>query len=105
MRGIKVLIWTVATAVLLSGCAAPQPSAERQDYESLCAALDKDRSGTLSQEEFTSGAKDKKEAEKLFQLCDTNQDKQLTFEEYQRQQRLIRNLFELQPPPTLVPRR
>jgi Ca2+-binding EF-hand superfamily protein len=105
MNGIRVLIWTMAVMVLLGGCASTETQTSRKDYESLCAALDKDRRGTISKEEFTSGAKDKQEAARLFQLCDTNQDGQLSFEEYQRRQFLIHNVFELPPPPQVVPRR
>jgi Ca2+-binding EF-hand superfamily protein len=103
MTGIKLLIWAMAVVVLLSGCATTETQASRKDYESLCAALDKDRKGTISKQEFVSGAKDQKEAAKLFQLCDTNQDKMLSFEEYQRNQLLIHNIFEMTPPPQAGP--
>jgi Ca2+-binding EF-hand superfamily protein len=103
MRGIKLLVGALAAVVLLAGCATPESQASRKDYESLCAALDKDRKGAISREDFVSGAKDKKQAEKLFQLCDTNQDQMLSFEEYQKQQRLIHNIFELPPPPQAGP--
>jgi Ca2+-binding EF-hand superfamily protein len=104
MNGAKVLIWTMAVVVLLGGCAATQTqTSDRKDYEGLCAALDKDRKGYVSKQDFVSGAKDKQQAEKLFQLCDTNNEERLSFEAYQKQQSLIHNLFELPPPPTVQP--
>jgi hypothetical protein len=105
MKGIKLLIWALTAVVLLGGCATTETQASRKDYESLCAALDKDRKGAVTKQDFVSGAKDQKEAAKLFQLCDTNQDEKLSFEEYQRHQLLIHNVFELPPPPQAGPPR
>jgi len=104
---MPVLIWTLAMVVLLGGCAATQTQTGRADYESLCAALNTDRSGPISKQKYVSGAKDKQEAEKLFQLCDTNKDNYLDFEEYQKQRWVIYNMIQMPPPPTLqpVPRR
>jgi len=105
MNGVKILIWVVAVTVLLGGCAATQTQASKKDYESLCAALDHDRDGKISKQEFQSGAKDKKEAEKLFQLCDANKDGYLDLEEYLQQKRTIHNVIELTPVPLVRPLR
>jgi hypothetical protein len=103
MMRVKGLLWAMAVVVLLGGCAAPQTQTSSKDYEALCSALDKEGKGYVGKEDFVTGTKDKKEAAKLFEMCDTNQDGKLSFDEYTRQQRLIHNLFELQPPPAVVP--
>ena len=105
MNGVKILIWMVAVLVLLGGCAATQPQASAKDYQSLCAALDQDRDGKISQQEFQSGAKDKQEAARLFQLCDTDKDGYLSLEEYHNQKLAIDNLIGLTPPPVVRPLR
>jgi PBP1b-binding outer membrane lipoprotein LpoB len=105
MNGVKILIWVVAVTVLLGGCAATQPQASKKDYESLCAALDQDRKGKISQQDFISGAKDKQQAARLFQLCDTNKDGYLSLEEYHNNKLAIDNLIELTPPPVVRPAR
>ena len=105
MSGVKFLIWVVAVAVLLGGCAATQPQASKKDYEALCAALDQEQKGKVNQKDFTSGAKDKQEAARLFQLCDTNKDGYLSLEEYHKNKLAIDNLIELTPPPVVRPTR
>jgi len=103
MNGVKILIWMVAVLVLLGGCAATQPQASAKDYQSLCAALDQDRDGKISQQEFHSGVMDKQEAARLFQLCDTDKDGYLSLEEYHNQKLAIHNLIELTPVPLVRP--
>jgi len=105
MNGVKILIWMVAVLVLLGGCATTQTQASKKDYESLCTALDHDRDGKISQQELISGAKDKPEVARLFQLCDTNKDGYLSLEEYHNQKLAIDNLIQLTPPPVVRPLR
>jgi Ca2+-binding EF-hand superfamily protein len=103
MKGSKMLIWTVALAVLLGACATTETPSARKDYDQLCTALGKESKGQISKEEFVTGAKDKKEAGKLFELCDVNRDGYLSFEEYLNQQRMIHNVMGLTPPPLVKP--
>ncbi len=103
MKGSNMLIWALALAVLLGACATTEKPSAQKDYEQLCTALGKESKGEVSKEEFVTGAKDKKEAAKLFELCDVNRNGSLSFEEYLNRQREIHNLFQLTPPPLVQP--
>jgi hypothetical protein len=105
MNALKMLIWALAVLFLLGGCATSQPHPAQKDWQELCDRLDKDRKGAITKKDFVSGARDQKEAAKLFEMCDTNQDEKLSFDEYLARQRLINNLFELPPPPQVIPQR
>jgi Ca2+-binding EF-hand superfamily protein len=99
MNGVKVLIGAMAVMILLAGCATPQTQASRKDYEALCTALDKERKGQVSEKDFITGAKDKQEAARLFQLCDTNRDQFLSYNEYLANKSAIDKMMQLTPPP------
>jgi hypothetical protein len=100
----RVTLFSLLAAILLNGCAASPPSAARSDFAEMCQALGI-TNGKISKEEFVAGAKDKQEAEKLFDMCEKNRQGYLTVEEAERQNWAIREMFKLTPPPVLTPPR
>ena len=100
----RITIFILLAAILINGCAAPPKPAARSDFKELCLALGK-TDGKISKEELLAAVKDKEQAEKIFDMCEKNQEGLLTVEEAARQTWAIRELLRLTPPPKLSPPR
>jgi hypothetical protein len=100
----RVALFSWLAASLINGCAvSPQPAA-RSDFAELCQAIGK-TDGKISKAELLAAARDKEQAEKIFDLCEKNQEGFLTVEEAKRQNWAIRELLRLTPPPKVSPPR
>jgi hypothetical protein len=100
----RVTLFSLLAAILINGCAASPKPAARSDFEELCQALGK-TDGKISKEELLAAAKNKEQAEKIFDMCEKNQEGFLTVEEANRQNWAIRELLRFTPPPKVSPPR
>jgi hypothetical protein len=100
----RVALVSLLAAILINGCAAsPQPAA-RSDFAELCRAIGK-TDGKISRAELLAAARDKEQAEKIFDMCEKNQEGFLTVKEAERQNWAIRELLRFTPPPKVSPPR
>ena len=98
----RVALFSLLAAILINGCAtSPQPAAG-SDFAELCQALGK-TDGKISKAELLAVARDKEQAEKIFDRCEKNQEGFLTVEEAKRQNWAIRQLLQFTPPPKVSP--
>ena len=102
LRRIIIFIWLAA--ILISGCETSPKPADRDSFAELCQALGK-TDGKINKAELLAAAKDKAQAEKIFDQCELSPEGVLTVEEARRQNWAIRELIRLTPPPKVVPPR
>jgi hypothetical protein len=70
-RGLLSMVLLAGiVASLITGCATTQDKQAAAD-RNLCAVLDTNKDGRISQEEFMARATDKEKALEVFQKCDT----------------------------------
>jgi Ca2+-binding EF-hand superfamily protein len=100
MPGLKtaIVLGGLLAGLLAGGCASWQNSGSDQEFQALCASLDTNRDGKISQEEFLAGAQDKAQAETLFRQCDVNRRAFLTYEEAARNRWQIEQVIRPIPP-------
>ncbi len=98
----RIAVFIALSALLINGCATtPEPEAKKS-FAELCQALGK-TDGKISKDELLAAARDKEQAEKIFDMCEKNRQGFLTVEEATRQTWAIRELLRLTPPPKLAP--
>ena len=102
-RGLLSIVLIIGiVAVLITGCATTQDHQTAADRE-LCAALDTDQDGRISQEEFMARATDKEKALKVFEKCDVGHKGYLTYDEFISQRSMIPPVLNITPWPVLQP--
>lgn len=100
----RIVIFVLLAAILIGGCETPPKPADRDSFAELCLALGK-TDGKISKAELLAAAKDKEQAEKIFDRCEKSPEGLLTVDEAARQTWAIRELLRLTPPPRLIPPR
>ena len=102
-RGLfSMVLLAGIVAVLITGCATTQDHQTAADRE-LCAALDTDQDGRISQEEFMARATDKEKALKVFEKCDVGHKGYLTYDEVISQRPMIPPVLNITPWPVVRP--
>jgi Ca2+-binding EF-hand superfamily protein len=101
MHAGKIALALWLAALLLAGCATPQDKQAQADRDALCAALDTDKDGKITQEEFIAQATDKAKALEVFEKCDSGKKGYLTYNEVWRQRVLLPPEISMITPPVL----
>ncbi|HZE21060.1 MAG TPA: EF-hand domain-containing protein, partial [Desulfobaccales bacterium] len=65
------LFLAMFAALVMGGCASTQEQAMSPQDRALCSALDTNRDGRITKEEFMARTNDKNKALEVFQNCDT----------------------------------
>jgi len=83
MQRFTRVILFISAAILLNGCASldEPPTAAKTDFRALCNTVSKTEGGKVSRQEYITAAKDKLEAEIVFDSADINRDGYLTEDE------------------------
>ena len=97
----KIALALCLAALLMAGCATPQDKQAQADRDALCAALDADKDGKITKEEFMAKTNDKAMGLKVFEKCDTGKKGYLTYDEVWRQRVLLPPEISMMTPPTL----
>lgn len=97
----KIALALLLVALLLSGCATPQDRQAQADRDALCAALDTDKDGKITKEEFMAKTNDKANGLEVFEKCDTGKKGYLTYEEVWRHRVLLPPEISMTTPPVL----
>ena len=100
--GIIALV-TLLAALLMAGCATPQDKQAQADRDALCSALDTNRDGKISKEEFMARTSDKKKGLEVFEKCDTDKKGYLTYDEVWSQRMLLPPGLTITTPPLVRP--
>jgi hypothetical protein len=82
--GVRRLAWGLAL-MALGGCAARSPEPSREDAideSALFEVVDRDRNGTVTEEEFVRVFEDRTAARREFEKLDTNGDHVLSRDEF-----------------------
>jgi Ca2+-binding EF-hand superfamily protein len=87
----------------MAGCATPQDRKAQADRDALCAALDTDKDGKITKEEFIAKTNDKAKALEVFEKCDTNKRGYLTYDEIGSQRMMLPPELIITTPPLVRP--
>ena len=99
-RILRLLPLFLASAILAGGCAPLDGQPSGGEFHRLCQAIARDHGGQISKQDFLAAAKDKEQAEKVFNSCDTRQRGYLTEADLSepQKQRMIREVIRLTEP-------
>ena len=104
-RGLLSLVLCAGiVAVLITGCATTQDRRTAADRD-LCAALDTNQDGRISQEEFMARTTDKEKALEVFEKCDVGHKGYLTYDEFISRRSMIPPVLNITPWPVVRPAR
>ena len=98
---ITLALWLAV--LLMAGCATPQDKQAQADRDALCAALDTDKDGKITKEEFIAKTNDKAKALEVFEKCDTNKRGYLTYDEIGSQRMMLPPELIITTPPLVRP--
>ena len=98
---IALALWLAA--LLMAGCATPQDKQAQSDRDALCAALDTNKDGKITKEEFLAQTNDKAKGLEVFEKCDTNKKGYLTYDEIESQRMMIPPQLIITTPPLVRP--
>jgi hypothetical protein len=102
-RGLLSMVLLAGiVASLITGCATTQDKQMAAD-RNLCAVLDTNKDGRISQEEFMARATDKDKALEVFQKCDTGHKGYLTYDEFNAPPPMMPPTLNITPWPVLRP--
>jgi Ca2+-binding EF-hand superfamily protein len=99
----KIALTLLLAALLLAGCATPQEKQAQADRDALCAALDTDKDGRITKEEFMAKTSDKAKGLEVFEQCDTGKKGYLTYDEIWSQRMLMPQELIITTPPLVQP--
>jgi hypothetical protein len=90
----------LAAAILAGGCAPLDGQLSGGEFHRLCQALAQEHGGRISKQDFLAAAKDKEQAEKIFNTCDTKHRGYLTEADLSepQKQRMIQEVIRLTEP-------
>jgi hypothetical protein len=96
-----VLFLFLAAAILTIGCAPLSEQGPKGEFLMVCKAKAREHGGKISKEEFIAEAKNKAQAEQVFEVCDVKKRGYLTEEELSEPQkrRMIQEVIRLTEPP------
>ena len=103
IRSGRIALVFMLAALLMAGCATPQDKQAQAEKDALCSALDTNRDGKISKEEFMARVTDKNKGLEVFQKCDVGNKGHLTYDEIWSQRMLLPPEITMTPPPTLRP--
>jgi Ca2+-binding EF-hand superfamily protein len=89
----------------MAGCATTEDKKARADHDALCAALDTDRDGKITKEEFMARTNDKNKGLEVFEQCDSDKKGYLTYDEIWTRRLMLPPELIITTPPILTPRR
>ncbi len=94
------LILFLGAAILASGCAPLNGQAPKEEFLMVCKAKAREHGGKISKQEFIAEARDKKQAEQIFEACDVKKHGYLTEEELfePQKRRMIQEVIRLTEP-------
>jgi Ca2+-binding EF-hand superfamily protein len=99
----KIALALLLAALLMAGCATPQDKQTQADRDALCAALDTDKDGKITKEEFMAKTNDKAKALEIFEQCDTGKKGYLTYDEVWSRRTTLPPEFIITTPPLIQP--
>jgi Ca2+-binding EF-hand superfamily protein len=102
--GIIVLA-TLLAALLMAGCATTEDKKAQADRNALCSALDTNKDGKITPEEFMARTNDKNKGLEVFQKCDTGKKGYLTYDELWNQRQMLPPELLITTPPVVQPAR
>ena len=103
IRSGRIALVFMLAALLMAGCATPQDKQAQAEKDALCSALDTNRDGKISKEEFMARVTDKNQGLEVFQKCDVGNKGHLTYDEIWSQRMMLPPEITMTPPPTLRP--
>ena len=103
IRSGRIALVVGLAALLMAGCATPQDKQAQAEKEALCSALDTNRDGKISKEEFMAKTSDKNKGLEVFQKCDVGNKGHLTYDEVWSQRMMLPPELMIYTPPTLRP--
>ena len=103
IRSGRIALVFMLAALLMAGCATPQDKQAQAEKDALCSALDTNRDGKISKEEFMARVTDKEKGLEVFQKCDVGNKGHLTYDEVWSQRMMLPPEITMTPPPTLRP--
>ena len=99
----KIALALLLAAHLMAGCATPQDKQAHADRDALCAALDTDKDGKITKEEFLAKTNDKAKGLEVFDKCDINKKGYLTYDEFEPQRMTLPPVLIITTPPLVQP--
>jgi Ca2+-binding EF-hand superfamily protein len=102
---VRLVFLPVLAALVMVGCATTQETKMSAEDRALCAALDTNKDGKITKEEFMARTNDKEKGLKVFQKCDTGNKGHLTYDEISSQRWMLPPELTITTPPVLMPRR
>jgi Ca2+-binding EF-hand superfamily protein len=97
----KIVLVAGLAALLMAGCATPQEKQAQTDRDALCAALDTDKDGKITKEEFVARATDKNKAAEIFDKCDSSKKGYLTYDDVWARRTMLPPEISMMTPPGL----
>ena len=80
MNLLKKVAFILVAAMLAASCAPLEEPESQRQYHSICNVIAKGGGGKISKQEFMAAAKNKEEAEKVYEMCDPNNTGYITEE-------------------------
>jgi len=105
MRSGIIVLAILLAALLMAGCATTEDKKAQSDRAALCSALDTNRDGKITAEEFMARTSDKNKGLEVFQKCDTGKKGHLTYDELWNQRQMIPQGLMITTPPIVQPPR
>ena len=98
-----IALATLLAALLMAGCATTEDKQAQTDRDALCSALDTNRDGKITPEEFMARTNDKNKGLEVFQKCDTGNKGYLTYDEVWNQRMMLPPELLITTPPLVQP--
>jgi Ca2+-binding EF-hand superfamily protein len=98
-----IALATLLAALWMAGCATTEDKQAQTDRDRLCSALDTNRDGKITPEEFMARTNDKKKGLEVFQKCDTGNKGYLTHDELWNQRHMLPPELLITTPPIVRP--
>ena len=103
MQAGKIALALWLAALLLAGCATPQDKQAQAERDALCAVLDTDKDGKITQEAFMAKTNDKAKGLEVYEKCDTGKKGYLTYDELWGQRMMLPPELIITTPPLVRP--
>jgi Ca2+-binding EF-hand superfamily protein len=102
---VRLVFLPVLAALVMTGCATTPEKKMSAEDRALCAALDTNKDGKITKEEFMARSTDKEKALKVYQKCDTGNKGYLNYDDVINQRFMLPPELTITTPPVLLPRR
>lgn len=103
---VRLVFLPVLAALVMTGCATTTSEKKMSaEDRALCAALDTNKDGKITKEEFMARTNDKEKGLEVYQKCDTGNKGYLNYDEVTNQRWMLPPELTVTTTPVLLPRR